>query len=54
MGIDNFSFFGGHTFAESFQARDGPFKQPHDFRPTRLEYPVDKKDHLGYMFVSES
>ncbi|GAA5703771.1 hypothetical protein AQJ43_25955 [Streptomyces avermitilis] len=55
MGVDNFSLFRGRAFAESFQARDDPFKQTHDVPPGRLEYPlVDKKDHLGHMFVSES
>lgn len=54
MGVDNSSLFDGHAFAESFQARDDPFKQPHDVRPTRPEYAlVDKKDHLGHMFVGE-
>ncbi|MFJ3961546.1 hypothetical protein [Streptomyces sp. NPDC090036] len=55
MVIDNFPLFRGHTFAESFQARNNPFKQTHDIPRGRLEYPlVDKKDHLGHMFVSES
>ncbi len=55
MGVDNFSLFGSHAFAESLQARDDPFKQPHDVRAARPEYPlIDKKDHLGHMFVGES
>lgn len=55
MSIDNFSLLGGHAFAESFQAGNDTFKQPHDIRPTRPKYPlVNKKDHLGHMFVSES
>lgn len=55
MGVDDFSLFRGRAFAESFQARDDPFKQTHDVPPCRLEYPlVDKKDHLGHVLVSES
>lgn len=55
MRVENFSLFGGHAFAETLQARDDSFKQAHDVRSARPEYPLfDKKDHLGHMFVSES
>ncbi|MFC9943640.1 hypothetical protein [Streptomyces pratensis] len=55
MGLGNFSLFHGRAFAESFQAGDDPFEQTHDVPPGRLENPlVDKKDHLGHMFVGES
>lgn len=54
MNVNTFSLFGGHTLAKSFQARDDFFKQPHDIRPGRPKYSlVDKKDHLGHMFVSD-
>lgn len=54
MGINSFSLFDGHTLAKSFQARDDFFKQPHDVRPGRPKRSlVDKKDHLGHMFVSD-
>lgn len=55
MGINGFSLFRGRAFTKSFKARDDPFKQAHDVRPGRLEYPLfDKTDHLDHMLISES
>lgn len=52
MGVDDFPFFDGHAFAESFQAGDDPFKPSQDISPARPENSrVDKRDHLGHVIV---
>ncbi|ROP33528.1 hypothetical protein EDD30_6516 [Couchioplanes caeruleus] len=55
MSVDDFPLLRGRAFAESFQARNDPFKRTHDIPPSRLEQALfHKENDLRCIFVGHS